>query len=463
MPPSATPDLVAAIRIDNNRFDRQGVIFIFAVLLLAAMVAWLPYEPSINKGLGLLVFAAILWLSQAIHITTTALLVPVLAILMGVTDTTAALANFSNPIIFLFFGGFALAAALHAQGIDKRMAAKVVNLSGGKTLNACVLMFGVTGVLSMWISNTATAAIMLPLALGMLSQLDPKEHARTYLFVLLGCAYSANIGGIGTLVGSPPNAIAAAQVGLDFVGWMKFGLVAMVLLWPLVISAMYFLIRPDLSTRFEFRADTAPMSSSAKLTLLVFLVTVCLWVFSKPLNTALGGIAKFDTIVALAAAVALGVLRLVSWKQIEGRTDWGVLLLFGGGLTLSGVLKGTGTSVFLANQLFEIFGSSHMALLTLVIILFVVMLTEFASNTASAALLVPVFASIAEVLGVSPVILAVLIGISASCAFMLPVATPPNAIMYGSGYIEQKQMMRIGLVLNLICVVVLYLLSQLYW
>ncbi|ADN75329.1 anion transporter [Ferrimonas balearica DSM 9799] len=459
----STPTLGAGSGLGVTKRDTKAILLIADILLFIAMIQLLPFEPAVNQGLALLVFIAILWLTQAIHITITAILVPVMAVMMGLTDTTKALSNFANPIIFLFFGGFALAAALHVQGIDKRLAAKVVNLSGGKLANASLLLFGVTGLLSMWISNTATAAMMLPLALGMLSQLDPKEHRRTYVYVLLGCAYSANIGGIGTLVGSPPNAIAAAQVGLDFAGWMEFGLVAMAILWPLVIGAMHIMIKPDLSHRFEFRAEQGTMTNSAKLTLAVFLVTVACWIFSKPLSAALGGIAKFDTVVALSAVVALGVLRLVKWSQVERQTDWGVLLLFGGGLTLSGVLKTTGTSVFLANQIYAIFGSTHMALLTLVIILFVVLLTEFASNTASAALLVPVFASIAEVLGVSPVILAVLIGISASCAFMLPVATPPNAIMYGSGHIKQSDMMRTGAVVNLICVVVLFGLSQLLW
>ncbi|SHH73786.1 DASS family sodium-coupled anion symporter [Ferrimonas marina] len=443
--------------------DTKAMILIGAVAVFLAMLAWLPFEAEVTKGLALLVFIATLWLTQAIHITVTAILVPVLAIFLGLMDTTAALSNFANPIIFLFFGGFALAAALHVQGIDQRIAAKVVNLAGGKLATASLLLFAVTGLLSMWISNTATAAMMLPLALGMLSQLDANHHRRTYVFVLLGCAYSANIGGIGTLVGSPPNAIAAAQVGLDFAGWMEFGLVAMLVLWPVTILALYLMIKPNLNHRFEFRADSAPMSGPAKLTLVVFLLTVSAWIFSKPLSAALGGISKFDTFVALSAVVALGALRLASWKQIEKQTEWGVLLLFGGGLALSGVLKTTGTSVFMANTLMEVMGNAPLALLVLVIIVFVVLLTEFASNTASAALLVPVFASIAEALGVSPVILSVLIGIAASCAFMLPVATPPNAIMFGSGFIKQTDMMRAGVVVNGLCVLVLYLLSQWLW
>lgn len=443
--------------------DRKMAILGFDILLFVALIYGLPFEPEINKGLAMLVCIAILWLTEAIHISMTALLVPVLAVALGIFSMPQAMGNFANPIIFLFFGGFVMAAALHAQGIDKLIAAKVINLAGGRLGTASMLLFGVTALLSMWISNTATAAMMLPLALGMLSQLDSERCHRTYVFVLLGVAYSANIGGIGTLVGSPPNAIAAAEVGLSFFEWMEYGMAVVAVLWPLAILALYMLLRPNLNQTFNFRANDEGLSPQAKATLTVFAVTVACWIFSKPLSAALGGIAKFDTFVALSAVVALGMLRLVNWKQIETTTDWGVLLLFGGGLTLSGVLKATGTSVFMAHQVTDLFGSTHMALFVLATTIFVVMLTEFASNTASAALLVPVFATIAEALGISSVMLSMVIAFSASCAFMLPVATPPNAIVYGSGHIKQSEMMRAGMLVNVLAIAVIYLASLLLW
>ncbi|MFT5788868.1 MAG: sodium-dependent dicarboxylate transporter 2/3/5, partial [Shewanella sp.] len=433
------------------------------IILLFLMYNFLPFEQGINTGLALLTFAAILWLTEAIHISITAIMIPILAVLLGVFETKAAMSHFANPIIYLFFGGFVLAAALNHQGIDKLIAQKVLTASKGRLSVACVMLFGITAALSMWISNTATTAMMLPLALGILHQIDIKKYRSTYLFLLLGIAYSANIGGIGTLVGSPPNAIAAAQVGLSFSDWLEFGLITVAIMLPLMLVGLYLYLKPDLSMICEIKAEKQSLTFQGKLTLLIFITTVCCWIFSKPISQALGGIGQFDTIVALTAVVTLAGLGLVQWKKIESTTDWGVLILFGGGLTLSAVLKATGTSVFLAHWVTDIFGNTHMALFTFAVIAFVVMLTEFASNTASAALLVPVFAAIAEALGLSPVMLSVLIGIAASCAFMLPVATPPNAIVYGSGFIKQSEMMRAGVIINFISMFALYIIAHTFW
>lgn len=433
------------------------------IVLLLVLKKFLPFAPDINTGLSLLVFAAVLWLTEAIHISVTAIAIPILAVLFGVFNIGEALGNFANPIIYLFFGGFVLAAALNAQGIDRLIANKVLQLSRGNLAIAITLLFMVTAGLSMWISNTATTAMMLPLALGVLGQLNFEQHRKTYLFVLLGIAYSANIGGIGTLVGSPPNAIAAAQAGLSFADWLVYGMTTVAIMLPTMLLALYFVLRPDLSVVCELKQDDSRLTFSGKLTLLIFILVVVCWVFSKPIAALLGDIAKFDSVVALSAVVLLAGLGLVDWKRIEKTTDWGVLILFGGGLTLSAILKTTGTSVFLANSISGIFGSTHLSLFVLAVIFLVIMLTEFASNTASAALLVPVFAAIAESLGLSPVMLSILVGISASCAFMLPVATPPNAIVYGSGYIRQSDMMKAGLVINLVSLITLYIIANIFW
>lgn len=450
---------------DSKMSKQQKNLIILAadILLLFLMYNFLPFEQGVNTGLAMLVFAAVLWLTEAIHISITAILVPILAVLFGVFETQSAMSHFANPIIYLFFGGFVLAAALNHQGIDKLIAQKVLSASKGRLSVACLMLFGITAGLSMWISNTATTAMMLPLALGILHQIDIKKHKSTYLFLLLGIAYSANIGGIGTLVGSPPNAIAAAQVGLSFADWLEFGLITVAIMLPMMLIALYLYLKPDLSMVCEIKTEKQSLTFQGQLTLLIFISTVCCWIFSKPISQALGGISKFDTIVALSSVVLLAGLGLVKWKKIESTTDWGVLILFGGGLTLSAVLKATGTSVFLAHWITDIFGNTHMALFTFAVIAFVVMLTEFASNTASAALLVPVFAAIAEALGLSPVMLSVLIGIAASCAFMLPVATPPNAIVYGSGYIKQSEMMKAGVIINFISMVVLYIIAHTFW
>ncbi|MCR9580477.1 SLC13 family permease [Vibrio antiquarius] len=452
-----------AVTLKNWFFTRNSMILNANIVLFIILFNTLPFDPQVVTGLSILVFVAILWLTEAIHVSITALLIPLLAVFLGVFNTQTALNNFSNSIIFLFLGGFALAAALHKQKLDQAIADKVLLLARGKMSVAVFMLFGVSAGLSMWISNTATAAMMLPLVLGVMTKLDAKKNHNTFLFVLLGIAYSASIGGIATLVGSPPNAIAAAEVGLSFTEWMKLGVPISLVLMPIAILVLYTMTKPDLSHKFDLDHQPVEWTNGKMITLSIFLLTVTLWIFSKPINAMLGGFAKFDTLVAIGAILLLGASRAVEWKDIEKTTDWGVLILFGGGICLSNVLKATGTSVFLAHSLSGFLEQAGILLTILAVVAFVVFLTEFASNTASAALLVPVFATIAEALGMSPVILSALIAVAASCAFMLPVATPPNAIVFGTGHIKQKEMMRIGFVLNIACIAALTLFAWLFW
>ncbi|WP_330959535.1 SLC13 family permease [Photobacterium sp. 53610] len=452
-----------ALTLKQWLFDRNSLILLADIALFFVLLNTLPVDKNVATGLSILAFVAVLWLTEAVHVSITALLVPLLAIGFGVFNTSVALGNFANPIIFLFLGGFALAAALRSQELDKAIADKVLLMAKGKMSVAVFMLFGVTAGLSMWISNTATAAMMLPLVLGVLAKVDAKSQRNTYVFVLLGVAYCASIGGIATLVGSPPNAIAAAEAGLSFTDWMMFGLPVTIVMLPLAVTVLYFLLKPDLNHTFELDHKPVAWTNGKKITLAIFILTVCLWIFSKPINAMLGGLSSFDTLIALFAIALLGASRVVEWKQIEKTTDWGVLLLFGGGICLSNVLKQTGTSVFMANSLSGFLDQAGMLYSILVIAAFVIFLTEFASNTASAALLVPVFASVAEALGVSPVLLSVLIGVAASCAFMLPVATPPNAIVFGSGHIKQKEMMRAGVYLNIVSIAFLTAVAYFFW
>ncbi len=191
----------------RKAWNKQTIIFLFDVALFFILLNTLPFEPAANKGLSLLAFVAILWLTEAVSVTITALFVPILSVLLGLANSREALVAFADPTIFLFFGGFALATALNVQKIDKMISNKIMQLAKGRLFVAVLYLFLATAFLSMWMSNTATAAMMIPLSMTILSQLDRNKDHNTYVFVLLGIAYSATIGGMGTLVGSPPNFI----------------------------------------------------------------------------------------------------------------------------------------------------------------------------------------------------------------------------------------------------------------
>ena len=438
---------------------RGLIIAIIAAVISAIAYQILPYGHYPNAGLTILRFVAILWFTEAVHITVTALTVPLLAIFFKIPDmgTKEAFAGFSDPIIYVFFGGFALAAAMHVQRLDRKIAMLVISLSRGNMLAAVMMVFAVTTGLSMWISNTATAAMMLPLAMGLMGHVDKEKDRKTYVFVLLGIAYASSVGGLGSLVGSPPNAIAAKALGLDFRGWMNYGLPMMLALMPLVLFSMYVVLRPDFSRKVDIGdSEPIPWNLPRLLTLLVFIVTAIAWILGAQIKSTFG-IDSPDTVVALAAAVTVVVLGLVTWRDVAANTDWGVLLLFGGGIALSSLLDKSGASLALGQALASQFVTTHPFIVILAVAAFIIMLTEFTSNTASAALLVPVFASIATQLNLPKEALVMVIGIGASCAFMLPVATPPNAIVFGTGLIKQREMMQVGMLLNVLCIILVTL------
>lgn len=449
---------------------RNTIIFIVDVILFFALLKLLPFAPEANKGLALLVFIAVLWLTEALHVTITALLIPILAIGLGLVKSKEALVAFADPTIFLFFGGFALATALHVQQLDKMIANKIMAMSKGKLSVAVFYLFIATAGLSMWMSNTATTAMMLPLAMGILSKLDRKQNHNTYVFVLLGIAYSASIGGMGTLVGSPPNAIVASQLHLTFADWMAYGLPMMFILLPLMVGILYVVFKPKFNVNFDQQFEKIALNRDRILTLVIFLAVALGWVFSAKLNPLLssllglnGKIGSFDSILALLAAALLCITRITTWQQIQDGTEWGVLFLFGGGLTLSAVLGQTGASKIMADGIVAIIEGGHFYLIGLVVATFIIFLTEFTSNTASAALLVPIFISIAQALNIDSLGLALIIGLGASCAFMLPVATPPNAIVFGTGAITQREMVKAGFWLNILCVFVIGTVAYVFW
>jgi sodium-dependent dicarboxylate transporter 2/3/5 len=456
-------NLDPALSLGQVVTKRAYFILLADIIALWALLEFLPYEPKTNAGLGLLFFVGVLWLTEAIHVTITALIVPVLGVCLGLTGVSKALALFGDPTIFLFFGGFALATALHIQGIDRFIANRLLLLAKGHFGVAALMLFLATAALSMWISNTATAAMMLPLSLGILGSLDQEKERNTYVFLLLGVAYSASIGGLGTLVGSPPNMIAASYLKLDFVAWMKIGLPVMLVMLPLMVGVLYLVFRPNFHHRVEIQSYAFEWQGSRILTLAIFVLTAGCWIFSVQISALLGGIKQFDSIVAVGAAVLIGICGVASWRQIQNNTEWGVLFLFGGGLALNAILQDSGASVVMAQAVSQVFGDSHAFVVLFVSTAFIIFLTEFSSNTASAALMVPLFGVVGNALGLPPPLLPLVIGIGASMAFMLPVATPPNAIVFGTGLIQQKEMVRGGFFMVFVSTIAISLFGWFVW
>lgn len=490
--PNIPEEYIAPLEAEekDNPFPIRGLV----IIAIAAVVSfvfyqllsgWLPDSDIVNantrKGLALLLFIATLWLTEAVHISITSLLVPISAILIGIgkneyvkdevtnellsidkvsaLNIKAAMAPFADPIIYTFFGGFAIATALHIQKLDKKIAMKLISLSGNRLGLSAILICLATAALSMWVSNTATAAMMLPLAMGILANIDMEKDRNTVVFVLLGIAYSASIGGLGTLVGSPPNGIAAKALGYEFADWMKVGLPIMLILLPLMLACMYFVFRPNLSQKIEIQAENIPWNRTRIMTIIVFTCAALLWCFTKPLNEYFKandiGLRLSDAFVAVSAAIAIVSLGLAKWKDIAENTEWGVLILFGGGLCLSMILDNSGAAYVLGKTFAGMFAGIPNWVLMVLVSIFVIAITEFTSNTASAALLVPVFGAIAAQMGLPKETLIIIIGIGASCAFVMPVATPPNAIVFGTGQIKQIEMVKCGLILAILSAVVL--------
>ncbi|RYF17409.1 MAG: SLC13/DASS family transporter [Comamonadaceae bacterium] len=419
----------------------------------ATLAWWLaPGSGALAAGLGLFVLAALLWLTQALPLAVTALLVPLIAMASGLQEPRAALAPFASPIVFLFLGGFALAAALRRHGLARALAAAVLHLARGRRGWAVVMLAAVTAFAAMWMSNTATAALMLPLAMALLDAQDEAPGPAEQAFALLALTYSTALGGMTSLVGTPPTAMGAAQAGISFAGWFIAVAPLALLLWVGMLLLLYFTLRPRLGGQVRVERIALPWTRERVATAVVFALTVAGWMFGAPLAAAVGMVGDSNALVALAAVAALVLTGALRWREIEHEVPWGVLLLFGGGLALGEVMLASGASAFLVERLLALLGNAPPLLVLLGVVAFIVALSELMSNTASAALALPLFMPLAPSLGLAPEAMAMAIALAASTGFMLPVATPPNAMVFGTGRVSQAVMVRAGWKLDLLCI-----------
>tara|TARA_B100001750_G_scaffold34600_1_gene24446 strand:- start:1416 stop:2498 length:1083 start_codon:yes stop_codon:yes gene_type:complete len=352
-------------------------------------------------------------------------------------------------------GGFTLAALLNKYGIDHWLAHYVINLGRGRLWVSTIGFFAVVTSLSMWMSNTATTAMMLPIALALVDRQFPRMRT----LIVLGTAYAANVGGLATMTGSPPNGIAVAALDLDWFTWFKVGFPTTLIMFPFVILVLRLVLQPESDAklnRLQSSEEKMEWSSGAKGSVSIFLFTVICWVFSSQFNQWIGVI-QFDRMIAIFITALAPALGLISWKELEDRIQWGILLLFGGGLCLSAILTNTGTTKWIVTSILDSITGAPEWLIIIICIGFMIFLTELASNTGSAAILIPVMMALSHQFNPAMTYALVFgIGIAATCAFMLPVATPPNAQVYGTGYIKQKQMLRAGIILNIIGIFVVF-------
>jgi len=430
---------------------------------------------------GMMWLMATWWSTEAIPIPATALLPILLVPALGLGSIGQATAPYANPIIFLFLGGFTLGLAMQRWNLHRRIALLTLRAMGVKPKNQIAGFMMATAFLSMWVSNTATAVMMLPIGLSIIAmtQSDNEEGLRRYgTALLLAIAYSASIGGIATLIGTPPNALLAAYlletqgIEVGFAQWMLLGLpvsvVMLLLVWWWLTRIDFGIGRADDSGEMIRRELEAlgPLGRGEKLVGLVFLLTASAWIF-RPLLSANLAPWLSDTGIAIAAALALFLIPvdtrerkfLLDWESAE-KLPWGVLLLFGGGLAMAGVISSSG----LASWIAEAMGAATLLpalLMVALVTLVIIFLTEVTSNTATAAAFLPLLGALAVAQDISPLLLTVPAAIAASCAFMMPVATPPNAIVFSSGHMRIGDMLRAGFALNLMGVVVVTVAS--YW
>ena len=448
--------------------------------------------------LAMMVWMGIWWLTEAVEIEVTALLPLVMFPLLQIANIKAAAAPYADKIIFLFMGGFMLAQAMMKWGLDKRIALITLRLVGTSP-NAMVAGFMIaTAMLSAFVSNTATAAMMMPIALSVITLVrtqrglaapqpgseDPAHQLGPFgLNLMLGIAYAASIGGIATIIGTPPNSILVAfvrdkidpayRIDIGFAKWMTIGLPLVIVFLPLC----YFLL-----TRVLFPIPFKTIEGGRELinkqyrelgrtsrgewtTFVVFCITAILWITSPLLKDLLPMLS--DEGIAMAAGLALFCIPVsarerrftLQWNDAV-KLPWGILILFGGGLSLAGAVSANQVAEFLGSQTQQFEGVPPIILI-LIVTAAVIFLTELTSNTATTAAIVPVVAALAPSLGLHPYALAFPTAIAASCAFMLPVATPPNAIVFSTGYVTIPQMCRAGFWLNLCGVLLVTLLTLL--
>ena len=461
-----------------------GPILFMAMLLMGQSQQAMPVDAWLVAAVGL--WMAVWWSTEAVPVAATAFIPLILFPVLQVTPVKTVAQSYAHPTIFLFLGAFILALAVEKWSLHRRIALTVLSRTGTDGRKLILGFMIAASLLSMWMTNTSTAMMLLPIAASVAAMVAEKasgtsaESKRTFqVALLLSLAYATTIGGMATIIGTPPNVLLAGFIeetyGLQiaFLDWMLIGLPLALVLLPLgwvVLTRIAFTV--DIAESKEvgdviadMRRQLGVMHASERRVGLLFLVVVFCWMTRSWLNDFSSFEGVSDAGIVMAAALLLFVIpagdgsgqRLMVWEDVS-RLPWGVLILFGGGLALAAQVSGSGLAVWLGESLLPVASLGTLVLIVAAAGL-VVFLTELTSNLATAATFLPVIAAIAAQSGIEPLVLCVPVTLAASCAFMLPVATPPNAIVFSSGVLTIPEMVRAGFLMNLIALVALTILA----
>ena len=446
----------------------------------ALLVILLPtpenLSPEGHKTAALFLLMGIWWATEAVPVAVTALVPLALFPLLGIVDIQSAANPYANKTIYLFFGGFLIATAIQKWDLHKRIALVVLDFAGSNGASLVGGFMLTAALISMWVMNTATTIMLLPIGLAVITvvkdtvtDLSDKEMGNFQLALLLGIAYGATIGGMSTLIGTGPNGMLAAfmsdnyNLDISFTKWMMVGVPLSATMLPISWLVLTKIIFP---ISFETSQETKKLLADLKNELgefngpevkvfYVFIITALAWMFRSILDNLPGLEYLSDAGIAMISALVLFLLpsgkskkgALLEWKDAQKNVPWGLLVLFGGGLSLANAVQSSGLAVWLGSL---IPGGISTVLIIVLVVTLIIFLTELTSNMATTATFMPVVAAIAIQSNFNPLLVTAAVAIAASCAFMLPVATPPNAIVFGSGLIKVPQMARAGFLLNLI-------------
>tara|TARA_B110000908_G_scaffold10056_1_gene12100 strand:- start:505 stop:1944 length:1440 start_codon:yes stop_codon:yes gene_type:complete len=458
-------------------------IGLFSGPLLFIIVLNFPFDSLSFEAAAVLATASWMvswWISEAVSISVTALLPLIIFPLTGVMAVNDVGANYGSSIVFLFFGGFVLALGLEKVNLHRRIALTIIKKTGTSP-NKVILGFMIaTAFMSMWISNTASTVVMLPIALSVINLLIDQQESSTKqtrnfaLSVMLGIAFSANAGGIATVIGTPPNSVLIGlleneyQIQISFVKWMAIGLPFAIVMITIIYLVLVYGMFSTKGLQFSASQEVidneleklGPIKPKEKQVLWVFGIVVSLWIFRTLINSVLPGLKLSDTVISILGAVALFAIPfdlkkgdfILEWKDTQ-KLSWGILILFGGGLALAKGMSATGIVSLITTYIAD--GNFSILLTASFLIILMLFMTELMSNVALVAVLAPVVAGIALGLEIPLLYLLIPVTMASSCAFMLPMATPPNAIVFASGFIKVHEMARVGIIINCIAVVLL--------